>query len=57
MGAKYNSQKQDGYLSTRNNVYLEREMKQEVECYRHAGASRNLPEQSKENYGKKGYLK
>ena len=57
MGAKYNSQKQDGYLETRNNVYLDREHKQELRTYREAGACRNLPEQSKANYGKKGYLK
>lgn len=53
MGAKYNSQKPDGYMSTRNNIYLEREQKQQERTYREAGASRNLPEQSKENYGKK----
>ena len=57
MGAKYQSPKPDGYQATRNNIYLERENKQEIEVYRHAGASRNLPEQSKENYGKKGYYK
>ncbi len=55
MGAKYTSQKPDGYLSTRNNVYLDREQKQEVRTYAEAGASRNLPEQSKANYGKKDY--
>ncbi len=53
MGAKYTSNKPDGYLSTRNNVYLDREQKQEVRTYKEAGASRNLPEQSKANYGKK----
>ena len=57
MGAKYVSQKPDGYLSTRNNVYLDREQKQEVRTYKEAGASRNLPAQSKANYGTKGYLK
>lgn len=55
MGAKYQSTKPDGYESTRNNIYLEREAKQQVATYRHADASRNLPEQSKENYGKKSY--
>lgn len=55
MGAKYTSQKPDGYQATRNNIYLKREQNQEIDCYRHAGASRNLPEQTKENYGKKGY--
>ena len=57
MGAKYTSPKADGYQATRNNIYLEREQKQEVRTYAEAGASRNLPEQSKANYGKKGYLK
>jgi len=55
MGAKYNSQKPDGYLSTRNNVYLDREQKQEVRTYKEAGACRNLPPQSKANYGQKDY--
>jgi hypothetical protein len=55
MGAKYTSDKPDGYLSTRNNVYLDREKKQEVAAYKHANASRDLPAQSKENYGKKSY--
>lgn len=58
MGAKYVSDKPDGYLSTRNNVYLDREQKQEVRTFKEAGASRNLPPQSKANYGKKsGYAK
>lgn len=53
MGAKYVSTKPDGYLSTRNNVYLDREAKQETRTYAEAGACRNLPTQSKANYGKK----
>jgi len=53
MGAKYVSDKPDGYLSTRNNVYLDREVKQEVRTMKEQGACRNLPAQSKENYGKK----
>jgi len=57
MGAKYTSPKPDGYLETRNNVYLDREYKQEVRTYREAGACRNLPQQSKANYGLKGYYK
>jgi hypothetical protein len=57
MGAKYTSPKPDGYLETRNNLYLDRERKQEVRTYREAGACRNLPAQSKENYGLKGYYK
>ncbi len=53
MGAKYTSPKPDGYMSTRNNIYLAREQYQETCTYREAGASRNLPPQSKANYGKK----
>ena len=52
MGARFVSQKPDGYLRTRNNIYLEREQQQEVRTYKEAGASRNLPAQSKANYGK-----
>lgn len=55
MGAKYESEKPDGYQSTRNNVYLEREQKQQVRTVKEQGALRNLPEQSKANYGKKSY--
>jgi hypothetical protein len=55
MGAKYTSDKPDGYQSTRNNIYLEREQKQEVRTYKESGSSRDLPAQSKENYGKKEY--
>ena len=57
MGAQYTSPKPDGYLSTRNSVYLDREQKQEVRTYKEAGACRNLPAQSKANYGMKGYMK
>ena len=53
MGARYTSPKPDGYKATRNNIYLEREAVQQVRTYKEAGASRNLPEQSKTNYGKK----
>lgn len=56
MSAKYVSDKPDGYLKERNNVYLDREKKQEVRTYQEAGACRNLAAQSKANYGKKvGY--
>lgn len=55
MGAKYTSNKPDGYMSTRNNICLERERLQEIRTYKEAGACRNLPEQTKENYGKKDY--
>ncbi|MDE1829564.1 MAG: hypothetical protein KGI25_04510 [Thaumarchaeota archaeon] len=55
MGAKYQSPKPDGYQSTRNNIYLEREAQQKERTLKEQGASRNLPEQSKENYGKKTY--
>jgi len=53
MGAKYVSDKPDGYLKIRNNVYLDREQKQQIRTFENAGACRNLPTQSKENYGKK----
>jgi hypothetical protein len=53
MGAKYTSPKPEGYLSTRNNIYLAREKQQETRTYAEAGACRNLPTQSKENYGKR----
>lgn len=55
MGAKYESTKPDGYLSTRNNVYLDREKKQQQRTFEEQGACRNLPEQTKENYGNKDY--
>lgn len=55
MSAEYQSPKPDGYLATRNNVYLERERLQQVRTFAEQGACRNLPEQSKENYGKKEY--
>ncbi len=53
MGAKYTSEKPEGYLYVRNNVYLDREAKQQVCAFEHANASRDLPNQSKANYGKK----
>lgn len=52
MGAKYESNKPDGYLKVRNNVFLEREAKQQECAYERQGALRDLPPQSKENYGK-----
>ena len=55
MPANYTSPKPDGYLRTRNNIYLERGSVQENRTYREAGASRDLPEQTRENYGKKEY--
>lgn len=53
MGARYVSDKPDGYLKTRNNVYLDREAKQQERTFAEQGAGRNLPEQSMANYGKK----
>ena len=53
MGAKYVSDKKDGYLSTRNEVYRDREKKLEVRATERQDALRNLPTQTKENYGKK----
>jgi|HubBroStandDraft_4_1064222.scaffolds.fasta_scaffold179571_4 hypothetical protein len=57
MGAKYISDESDGYLSVRNNVYLDRGQKVVIRSFEHSGASRNLPEQSMENYGKTDYHK
>jgi hypothetical protein len=55
MSAKYESTKLDGYMATRNNIYLERGQKQEMRTYKEAGACRNLPQQDMKNYGKKEY--
>lgn len=55
MGAKYESPKPDGYKSIRNSIYREREQKQQERVYQDASALRNLPPQSKANYGKKEY--
>lgn len=49
-GAKYVSNKPDGYLNIRNNVYRDRQAKQVEMAYMLQGAGRNLPEQTKENY-------
>lgn len=58
MGAKYESPKPDGYKSTRNNIYLEREVKQQERAFKEQGALRDLPPQSAANYGKKkGYAR
>ncbi len=51
MSAKYVSQKPDGYLKTRNNVYLEREANQQERTFAEQSALRNLPEQTRSNYG------
>lgn len=53
MGAVYESDKQDGYLSTRNEVYRDRERKLQERTMKEQSALRNLPSQSKENYGNK----
>lgn len=58
MGAKYESEKPDGYKSTRNNIYLEREIKQQEQTFKEQNAFRDLPPQSNVNYGKnKNYEK
>ncbi len=54
MGAKYQSPKPDGYQSTRNNIYLDREHKQQERTAQEQAQLRDLPAQSKANYGKKG---
>ena len=55
MGAKYESPKPDGYLSTRNHVYLERERLQKERALREQAALRNFPSESLENYADKSY--
>lgn len=55
MGAKYESDKPEGYLNTRNAVFRERERLQQERVYKDASALRNLPPQSEANYGKKSY--
>ena len=56
MSAKYVSTKPDGYLNGRDEVYRDREKKVEMRAFQNQSALRNLPPQSKENYGKKSYL-
>lgn len=51
MGARYESSKPDGYMRTRNNIFLERELKLQDRTYREQGALRDLPEQTRANYG------
>lgn len=51
MGAKYESTKPDGYLKTRNNVFLERESKLQERTVREQRELRDLPAQSRANYG------
>lgn len=53
MSAKYTSNKPDGYLKTRNNVYLDREHNQQERTAQEQSQLRDLPAQSKANYGKK----
>jgi hypothetical protein len=55
MSVNYSSPKPDGYLVVRNEVYRDREIKQRVRTFAEQGVLRNLPEQSKQNYGKKEY--
>lgn len=55
MAAIYESEKPDGYLGTRNAVFRDREVKQEIRTYAEQSALRNLPAQSKANYGKSNY--
>lgn len=53
MSAKYNSPKPDGYLKTRNAVFRDREEKLQERTFAEQSVLRNLPAQSKANYGKK----
>lgn len=55
MGAKYESDKPDGYLKIRNEIYRDRVKKLQVRDMQAQAALRNLPEQSKENYGDEDY--
>ena len=54
-GAKYVSNKPDGYMAVRNNIYRERQVKQKEMAFELQGACRNLPEQSRENYEKRPF--
>lgn len=53
MTAKYTSPKPDGYLAKRNAVFREREEKLQERTFAEQSALRNLPAQSKANYGNK----
>lgn len=55
MAAKYESDKPDDYLKTRNAVFRDREIKQQERTAQKQAQLRNLLEQSKNNYGKKTY--
>ena len=55
MGAEYTSPKPDGYMKTRNEIYQHRQKKMIERTMEEQSALRNLPPQSKENYGKKTY--
>lgn len=57
MSANYTSNKPDGYLRTRNEVYRDRERKMQERTMAEQSQLRNLPEQTKENYGSKSYSK
>jgi hypothetical protein len=52
MGAKYESQKPDGYLSTRNAVYRDREIKQQEHVRKDIEAAK-VPEPM--NHANSGY--
>jgi|GEM_PF-3571868 hypothetical protein len=54
-GAKYVSNKPDGYMAIRNNIYRDRQVKQKQMAFELQGACRNLPEQTKENYELKAF--
>lgn len=53
MSAKYVCEESAGYLATRNEIYRLRAMQLEQREAKAQAVLRNLPEQSKENYGKK----
>ena len=53
MSANYTSNKPDGYCSTRNEIYQVRQAQLQDRAAREQEVLRNLPPQTKENYGKK----
>lgn len=55
MSAEYNSQKPDGYMKIRNEIYRDRVKKLQVRDVQAQAALRNLPEQTKANYGDEDY--
>jgi len=53
MSAQYTSPKPDGYCKTRNHVYREREMALQARIIEQQAPLKDMPAQTKANYGKK----